>query len=125
MKGKVTEYGTKKKEKKDETEITHLLKVKGEDFNLSVASWDKPLMEETKTNGEFKVDTGIAEIRLELKVIVRKEKYDKEDENVMPCTGNPWFTFKKTFIIQSDAEIEDAMTEIKKLIENGSEVEFV
>lgn len=98
LKGTVQEHGTTRKEKKDETEYIHTIKAgeKG-DFSFSIQSWDKELIGKIKQLGIFTFDPSEAEITVTIQYKVKKEKYDKEDENVLPHTGNPWFTVKKAF----------------------------
>jgi len=118
FKGSLGEFGTTRKEKKDETEIVHKLKAgeKG-DFGLSVASWDKELMAKMKQEGIFSFDPADTEVTITVQCKVKKEKYDKEDENVLPNTGNPWFTFKKVVDAHEDwaADIKDIMDDLVEI----------
>jgi hypothetical protein len=119
FKGSLGEFGTTRKEKKDDTEIIHRLKVaqKG-DFGLTVASWDKELMAKMKQDGLFSFDPSKTEITITVQCKVKKEKHDKEDENLLPNTGNPWFTFKQ--VVDND----DWESEVKMLLDELHEVEF-
>jgi len=122
FRGSLGEFGTTRKKKKDGTEIVHRLKVaqKG-DFNLSVASWDKELMAKIKQDGLFSFDPSQTEVTITVQCKVKKEKYDKEDENVLPNTGNPWFTFKKV------VNFEDGMIdtlELDAILNELHEVKF-
>jgi hypothetical protein len=118
--GTILEHGTTKKEKKDETEYIHHIKVaeKG-NFKLSIASWDKELMAKIKQDGIFEFDPAETEITITVQCKVKKEKYDKEDENLLPNTGNPWYTFKKIVV-----NTEDYKEEINNLISGPHEVRF-
>ena len=119
LNGDVLEHGTNRKELKDETEYIHKLKVgKKKDFQLTIASWDKRMMDELKQSGVFVIDPSQAEVTVTVQLKVRKIKYDKEDENVMPNTGNPWFTLKK---IYNAEDIEEGMP----LLDNEYKVLFV
>lgn len=113
LKGTIQEHGTTKKEKKDETEYIHHLKVaeKG-NFKLSVASWDKELMAKIKQDGSFEFDPAETEITITVQCKVKKEKYDTDTENVKIFTGNPWYTFKKIYNFRDDGYNNDIIEEI-------------
>jgi hypothetical protein len=110
LKGPLTEFGVTRKEDKDGmTESTYKLKTaeKG-DFSLTVASWDKKLMDGIKTDGLFVFSPSETEVTITIQFKVRKEKYDSDTENVSLNTGNPWFTVKK--VVESAKDIKDLLT---------------
>jgi hypothetical protein len=42
---------------------------------------------------------------------VKKEKYDKEEENLIKNTGNPWFTFKRIIPVDTTKELDNGALE--------------
>ena len=110
LEGTVMEHGTTRRELKDGTEHIYTLKVgeKGS-FGLTIKSWDKELINKIKQSGEFEFDPLETEVTVQIQCRKRKEKYDKEDENVLPYTGNPWITLKRTFAADEIAGIADML----------------
>jgi hypothetical protein len=116
MKLNVEEYGTQKKEKKDETETIHKLVVgdKETKTKLTIRSWDKSEMDKIKQSGQYTINPNEVRINVKVEFKIKKEKYEKDTDNVIQFTGNPWFTLK---ISLEELLGEEAAAKIQKEIE--------
>lgn len=122
-KGFVSAFGHTKKERKDETVYTYNLKVSNRDgLKLEVHSNDKTTIDEIKKNGEFDIDPNDVIVRVIMELSLKKEKFDKEDENVLPGTGDPWFKMTKTMSV---VKLEDTLSDIEELLNDENTVKFV
>jgi len=124
LKGLVTALGHTKKEKKDGTEYTHHLKVaqKG-DFKLEVKSLGKEAIETIKKAGEFEICPNDVIVTIRVELAIKKEKFDKELENTIPGTGDPWYKLTKTIV--HEGELKDTLNEVKHILEEDVTIEFV
>ncbi len=131
MKGFVSAFGHTKKEKKDETVYTHNMKIENKkELKLEISSHGKAILESIKKDGQFKICPGEVVVTIKLELAIKKEKFDKEDENLLPGTGDPWFKLTRTISNGKPTGIEisdaiDAIDEIKKILSEDIIVEFV
>jgi len=124
VKGFTSAFGHKKHEKKDTTEYIHMIEVRNKnDFRLSVKSLGKDRIDEIKKNGKMEFDGRDTEVTVKIEMKVKREKFDKETENVLPTTGDPWYTFVKT--ITYNGVPKDMLEDVKKALTEPVVIEFV
>jgi hypothetical protein len=123
-KGFVSAFGHTKKEKKDETVYTYNLKVANKDgMKLEVHSNDKAAIDEIKKNGTFEINPSNVNARVIVELSLKKEKFDKEFENILPGTGDPWLKMTKT--IEHSGKIVDTIDQVLEILEDETLVKFV
>jgi len=124
LKGFTSAFGHKKHEKKDVTEYIHMIEVRNKgDFRIAVRSLGKDRIDEIKKNGTIAINGLDAEVIVKVELKVKREKFDKETENVLPKTGDPWYTFVKT--MQYNGIPKDILNDINKALTEEINIEFV
>ena len=124
MKGFISAFGHKKKEKKETTEYIHAIEARNkDDFRLSVKSLGRDRIDGIKQNGKFEIDGKDTEVTVKIEMRVKREKFDKDTENLLPKTGDPWYTFVKT--IHHEGVTKDTLEDVKKVLTEQIEIEFV
>ena len=124
LKGFTSAFGHKKHEKKDVTEYIHMIEVRNkDDFRIAVRSLGKDRIDEIKKNGTVTINGLDAEVTVKVELKVKREKFDKETENVLPKTGDPWYTFVKT--IPYNGVPKDMLNDVNKALTEEINIDFV